>query len=244
MELYDPCGAGSRLGVTQAVLDAAVAADPSALDGLTGLHFHNLCELGADALARTLRAVESRFAPYLSKAQWVNFGGGHHITRGDYDTDLLVAQIKAFRTQWNVNVYLETGEAIGLNTGVLLASVLDIVPNGDIQNAILDVSATAHMPDVLEMPYRPQIVGAQDPQRDAKDNVNTPHPSRLGGLSCLAGDVIGDYSFGAPLAIGDQLVFLDMAHYTMVKTTNFRGPAARHWPVRRHKNYRVIKKFG
>ena len=214
---------------------------------MTGLHFHNLCELGADALARTLRAVESRFAPYLKKVQWVNFGGGHHITRGDYDTDLLVAQIKAFRTQWNVNVYLEPGEAIGLNTGVLLASVLDIVPNGDIQNAILDVSATAHMPDVLEMPYRPQIVGAQDPQRDAaKDNVTTPHTYRLGGLSCLAGDVIGDYSFGAPLAIGDQLVFLDMAHYTMVKTTNFNGVRLPDIGLYEPdtKNYRVIKKFG
>lgn len=207
--LYDPCAPGSRLGVT-----AAQVAGES-LEGIEGLHFHTLCELGADALERTLEAVEAKFAPYLGQMAWVNFGGGHHITRPGYDLDRLVRLVRQFRDRHGVDVYLEPGEAIALNTGTLVATVLDIVHN-EVDIAILDTSATAHMPDVLEMPYRPVIVGAGEPGEKA-------HTYRLGGLTCLAGDVIGDYSFDAPLQVGDRLAFLDMAHYTMVKNTTFNG---------------------
>lgn len=182
---------------------------------MTGLHFHTLCELGADALDRTLAVVEDRFPSALARAQWVNFGGGLHITRPGFDVDRLVDRIRRFRATWDVEVYLEPGEAVALDTGVLVSSVLDIVENG-MPIAILDTSATAHMPDVLEMPYRPEIVGAGKPGEH-------PHCYRLGGSTCLAGDVIGDYSFPRPLEVGDKLVFRDMAHYSMVKTTTFNG---------------------
>ena len=207
--LYDPCAPGSRLGATKTQLARAD------LRGIDGLHFHTLCELGADALQRTLAVVEEELAPWLEKAKWVNFGGGHHITKPGYDVGLLVDLVRNFRHEYDVDVYLEPGEAIGLNTGVLVASVLDIVENeGPI--ALLDISATAHMPDVLEMPYRPEVRGASEPGRRA-------HTYRFGGLSCLAGDMIGAYSFDEPLNVGDKLVFEDMAHYTMVKTTTFNG---------------------
>jgi carboxynorspermidine decarboxylase len=207
--LYDPAAPCSRLGSVRANITAAD------LDGLDGLHFHTLCELGPDALERTLTAFEQKFGDLIPGRRWVNFGGGHHITRPGYDTDHLVALIRGFRERWGVDVFLEPGEAVALGTGVLVASVLDLFDNG-MPIAILDTSATAHMPDVLEMPYRPVIVGAGDPG----DRGFT---YRLGGLTCLAGDVIGDYSFDAPLTIGQKLVFLDMAHYTMVKTTTFNG---------------------
>ena len=208
--LYDPCAANSRLGVTRRSFEG------KDLDGLEGLHFHSLCELGADALERTLSAVEEKFGPALRKMKWVNFGGGHHITRPDYDVAALVRIISGFRRRApGVQVYLEPGEAVALNTGVLVASVLDIVHNG-MDIAILDTSATNHMPDVLEMPYRPQIVGAG---REGEH----PHLYRLAGMTCLAGDVIGDYAFPKPLAVGDRLTFLDMAHYSIVKTTTFNG---------------------
>jgi carboxynorspermidine decarboxylase len=207
--LYDPAGACSRLGTTRANLR------PGDLDGLDGLHFHTLCQAGSDALERAVAAFEQKFGEFIPHAKWVNFGGGHHITRPDYDVARLVRIVRAFRARWNVPVYLEPGEATALGAGVLVASVLDTFDNG-MPIAILDTSATAHMPDVLEMPYRPVIVGAGDP--GAK-----PHTYRLGGLTCLAGDVIGDYSFDRPLEVGDKLVFLDMAHYTMVKTTTFNG---------------------
>lgn len=213
VRLYDPCAPGSRLGTTKSQL---MAAGDRALDGLEGLHFHTLCELGSDALERTLVAFESQFAAYLPRLKWLNFGGGHHITREDYDLDLLVDLVKSFKQRYGLEVYLEPGEAIALNTGVLVASVLDVIQNGSVKNAILDTSATAHMPDVLEMPYRPQIVGAAEPGELA-------HTYRLGGLSCLAGDIVGDYSFAEPLEIGSRVIFLDMAHYTMVKTTTFNG---------------------
>ena len=207
--LYDPCAPGSRLGATKTQLARAD------LRGIDGLHFHTLCELGADALQRTLAVVEEELAPWLERAKWVNFGGGHHITKPGYDVGLLIDLVRNFRHEYDVDVYLEPGEAIGLNTGVLVASVLDIVENeGPI--ALLDTSATAHMPDVLEMPYRPEVRGASEPGRRA-------HTYRLGGLSCLAGDMIGAYSFDKPLNVGDKLVFEDMAHYTMVKTTTFNG---------------------
>ena len=208
--LYDPCAPGSRLGIT---LDQFEGQD---LAGISGLHFHTLCELNADALERTLPVVEEKFGKYLAGMQWINFGGGHHITRADYDVDLLCRVIEGFRKRHpHLDVYLEPGEAIALNTGVLVTSVLDIVHNA-MDIAILDTSAAAHMPDVLEMPYRPQVVGAGKPGEH-------PHVYRLGGMTCLAGDVIGDYSFPAPLAVGDKLVFLDMAHYTMVKNNTFNG---------------------
>ncbi len=209
VELYDPAAPCSRLGTTRANLRA------EDLDGLDGLHFHTLCELGPDALERTLAAFEAGFGDLIPGRRWVNFGGGHHITRPGYDRDHLVRLVRSFRDRWGVDVFLEPGEAVALGTGVLVASVLDVIENG-MPIAILDTSATAHMPDVLEMPYRPVIVGAGEPGAGAITY-------RLGGLSCLAGDVIGDYSFDAPLAIGQKLVFLDMAHYTMVKTTTFNG---------------------
>jgi carboxynorspermidine decarboxylase len=207
--LYDPCAQYSRLGTTAAQLSDAD------LDGISGLHFHTLCELGADALERTVEAVERGFGPMLDHVSWVNFGGGHHITRPGYDIDQLVRVVTGMRQRHDVDVYLEPGEAIALNTGILVTSVLDIVHN-ELDIAILDTSATAHMPDVLEMPYRPIIVGAGEAGEHA-------HTYRLGGLTCLAGDVVGDYSFPAPLQVGDKLTFLDMAHYTMVKNTTFNG---------------------
>ncbi|MDT8878968.1 carboxynorspermidine decarboxylase [Halomonas saccharevitans] len=208
--LYDPCATGSRLGIRAAELEGVELA------GLDGLHFHTLCEQDSDALERTLAAFEEAFGRYLADRKWVNFGGGHHITRPDYDVERLVRVIRDFKARHpHLEVYLEPGEAIALNTGYLVCTVLDIVEN-DGAIAILDTSATAHMPDVLEMPYRPEIIGAGEPGEKA-------HTYRLGGLTCLAGDVVGEYSFDAPLSIGDRLVFTDMAHYTMVKTTTFNG---------------------
>jgi carboxynorspermidine decarboxylase len=234
--LYDPAGPCSRLGTTRANLSAAD------LDGLDGLHFHTLCQKGSDALARALAAFEAKFGDFIPQMKWVNFGGGHHITRPDYDVELLVRLLRDFRAKWNVPVYLEPGEAVALGTGVLVASVMDTFHNG-VDIAILDTSATAHMPDVLEMPYRPVIIG---PGIGAGEPGERAHTVRLGGMTCLAGDVIGDYSFDRPLAIGDKLVFLDMAHYTMVKTTTFNGvrlpSIATHDPATRH--ITVHKRFG
>ena len=230
--IYDPCAPGSRLGTTK---HALVRAD---LRGIDGLHFHTLCELGADALQRTLAVVEDQFAPWLDHAKWVNFGGGHHITKPNYDVGLLIDLIREFKREHRVDVFLEPGEAIGLNAGVLVASVLDIVEN-DGPIAILDTSATAHMPDVLEMPYRPLIRNAAEPGR-------LPCDYRLGGLSCLAGDMIGEYSFARPLEVGDRLIFEDMAHYTMVKTTTFNGvrlPSIALYDPR-NDSYRVQRRFG
>jgi carboxynorspermidine decarboxylase len=207
--LYDPAGTCSRLGTTRANLT------PADLDGIEGLHFHTLCQNNSDALERAVAAFEAKFAEFIPQMRWINFGGGHHITRPDYDVERLLAVIGRFQDRWKKQLYLEPGEAIALGAGVLVASVMDIFHNG-MDIAILDTSATAHMPDTLEMPYRPIIVGSGE--AGAK-----PHTYRLGGMTCLAGDVIGDYSFDRPLAVGDKLVFLDMAHYTMVKTTTFNG---------------------
>lgn len=209
VELYDPCAPGSRLGTRSSELEGI---DTSELDGL---HFHTLCQKNSDALERTVRAFEERFGDRIPGKKWVNFGGGHHISRPDYDVTRLIRVVSEFQKRWNVQVYLEPGEAIALGTGYLVAEVLDLVGAGS-KTAILDTSATAHMPDVLEMPYRPEILGGFLPEEK-------PHTYRLGGLTCLAGDVIGDYSFEEPLEIGDRLIFTDMAHYTMVKTTTFNG---------------------
>ncbi len=212
VELYDPCAPGSRLGVTADQLGDTLP------EGIEGLHFHTLCELGSDALERTLGAIGDRFGAHLAdpRLQWLNFGGGHHITRPGYDVDLLITLIQKHREKYGHQVYLEPGEAIALNAGVLVASVLDVVHNSGVDTAILDVSATAHMPDVLEMPYRPVIEDAGEPGARK-------HTYRLGGPTCLAGDVIGDWSFDAPLERGSRIVFGDMAHYTVVKTTTFNG---------------------
>lgn len=212
VELYDPCAPSSRLGIRRDWFEGEV------LDGIQGFHFHTLCELNSDALERTLRVVEDKFAPFLKKIEYVNFGGGHHITRSDYDISRLHRVINDFKKRYNVEVYLEPGEAVALNTGFLISTVLDIIPSKDSGTdiAILDTSAAAHMPDVLEMPYRPNIDGAGN-------GGEYPHTYKLGGLTCLAGDVIGDYSFPEPLKTGDRITFKDMAHYTMVKNNTFNG---------------------
>lgn len=209
--IYDPCAPFSRLGITLENFKK----DLDDLNGISGLHFHTLCELNSDALERTLKVVKEKFGFYFPSIQWINCGGGHHITRSDYDRERLVAVIKAFKARHKLDVILEPGEAIALNTGVLIATVLDIFDNGK-QVAMLDTSAAAHMPDVLEMPYRPFIQGAGIPNEK-------PYTYRLGGTTCLAGDVIGDYSFDQPLKIGQKLVFGDMAHYSMVKNNTFNG---------------------
>lgn len=209
VDIYNPCGRYSRLGVTRAEFR------PELLDGIEGLHFHALCEQNADALQHTLAAFETKFGEFVKGMRWLNFGGGHHITRPDYDVELLCQLIDGVQQRYGVPVYLEPGEAIALNIGVLVCEVVDLVRN-EMEIAILDASASAHMPDVLEMPYRPRLIGAGEPGEFA-------HTYRLGGPTCLAGDVIGDYSFPQPLRIGQRLIFCDMAHYTMVKNTTFNG---------------------
>lgn len=209
--LYDPCAPGSRLGIPA---EALAGQD---LTGITGLHFHTLCEQGFEPLARTLDVIESDFAEWLPRMAWVNFGGGHHITKPDYDVQGLIDRIREFGSRYDVQVYLEPGEAVAIHTGVLVAEVLDLTYNG-IDIAILDTSATCHMPDTQEMPYRADIFGAGQPGDAGLDHVY-----RLGGQTCLAGDVMGDYAFARPLQIGQRLIFDDMAHYTMVKTTTFNG---------------------
>lgn len=220
--IYDPCSTGSRLGVRLKHFEQAVADDAMILNGISGLHFHTLCEQGADALERTLSVVEKNFGKYIERMQWLNFGGGHHITREGYDLDLLCSCIERVQKRFGVQVYLEPGEAVALNAGVLLCTVLDVI-EADMPIAILDTSAAAHMPDVLEMPYRPQCLRVGQSACEAGDAQEKAWTCRLAGKSCLAGDVIGEYSFDAPLSIGDQLAFLDMAIYSMVKTTTFNG---------------------
>jgi carboxynorspermidine decarboxylase len=207
--IYDPCSPGSRLGIRRAHFDA------DNLDGVTGLHWHNLCEQDADCLERTVAAVEAGFADVLPRMRYVNFGGGHHITRPGYDIDLLVDIITRFKAKWDVEVYLEPGEAVALNAGYLVASVLDVI-RADMDIVIMDSAVPCHMPDVIEMPYRPHIVGSAKAGEKA-------WTCRIGGPSCLAGDVAGEYSFDTPLVTGDRLVFTDMAIYTMVKTNTFNG---------------------
>ena len=212
VELYNPCAAGSRLGTLRSEIKSA--AD---LDGLEGLHFHTMCQQGSDVLERTVAAFEAKFGEFIPQLKWVNFGGGHHITREGYDLERLIRVITGFRQRWgqHIQIYLEPGEAIGIGTGVLVGTVLDLVHNG-VDIAIIDISATNHMPDTLEMPYRADIMDADLPGK-------LPHTYRLGSVTCLAGDVIGDYSFPAPLKIGQRLVFMDMSHYTFVKNTTFNG---------------------
>jgi carboxynorspermidine decarboxylase len=207
--IYDPCAPRSRLGIRRADFDGR------SLDGVDGLHFHTLCEQLFEPLERTAGVFEEKFGEFLPRMKWLNLGGGHHITREGYDVDGLVALVRHFREKYDLEVYLEPGEAVVLGSGILVGEVLDLVRN-DSQIAILDVSVACHMPDVLEMPYRPPLHGGFDPGEKL-------HTYRLAGPSCLAGDVIGDWSFEQPFQVGDRLAFLDQAHYTMVKNTTFNG---------------------
>ncbi len=212
---YDPCAPCSRLGTPVSQLT------PDILDGVDGLHMHTLCEQGFEPLARTWAAVEPKLRPYLTDLKWLNFGGGHHITRADYDREALISFIKEIRATYDVEVYLEPGEAVALDAGILVGEILDLPTNG-MDLAITDISSTCHMPDVIEAPYRPALL----------DEADAGHSYRLGGPSCLAGDVIGDYTWAQPLEIGQRFAFLDQAHYSMVKTNTFNGvplPAIALW---------------
>lgn len=219
--MYDPCAPNSRLGIPLCDFEG------ESLDGISGLHFHTLCEQDSDDLETTLAAVEQKFGHLIPQMEWFNFGGGHHITRPGYDVDRLCRLVTDFQNKYGVQVYLEPGEAIALNAGVLVTSVLEIKNNG-MDIAIIDASAAAHMPDVMEMPYRPRLcrcLGHLTPNEAlrAGEEGEKGHTYRLAGQTCLAGDVIGDYSFDEPLQIGDRLMFEDMAIYTMVKSTMFNG---------------------
>lgn len=207
--IYDPCSPGSRLGVTKANFR------PELLDGIEGLHFHTLCEQNSNDLETTLNAVEEKFGEYMYGMKWINFGGGHHITREDYDIERLIRLVKHIREKYEVEVYIEPGEAVALNAGFLVTTVMEKVSNGK-EIAILDASAACHMPDVLEMPYRPNIIGAGKPGEK-------PYTYTLSSVTCLAGDIIGEYSFDKPLEIGDRLIFCDMAIYSMCKNNTFNG---------------------
>lgn len=237
-EIYDPCAPGSRLGTTRAQWDAAMT--PEAVALLDGLHFHTLCEQDSDALETTLTAVEERFGDILAlpHIHWLNMGGGHHITRPDYDISRLERCIQTAQSRWQVQVYLEPGEACALNAGYLATRVLDTLQNGKTALAILDASAACHMPDVIEMPYRPPLYAAGE-------EGEKPCTIRLGGPTCLAGDVIGDYSFAVPVREGDLLLFGDMAIYTTCKNNTFNGmplPAIYRWQPGQQP--RPVKTFG
>ncbi|QZT38342.1 carboxynorspermidine decarboxylase [Halosquirtibacter xylanolyticus] len=210
-DLYNPCVNGSRLGISELVMPKEL---PSCVEGL---HFHALCESNSYDLEKTIHAFEGRYHDYLPQLKWVNMGGGHLVTHKDYDVDHLVALIQRFKQKWNVEVYMEPGSAFAWETGVLVSNVVDVIDQGGVQTAILDVSFTAHMPDCLEMPYQPIVRGASIKM------VEDGFVYRLGGNSCLAGDYIGDWWFDKPIEIGDQIVFEDMIHYTTVKTTFFNG---------------------
>lgn len=213
--IYDPCAPGSRLGVTLANLRRAVEEHPDVLAQVDGFHIHTLCEQNSDDLVATFEVFERNFSQYFGALKWINLGGGHHITKSDYDVDRLVELIRYIRKKYDVEVYLEPGEAVALNAGYLVTEVLDIVDNG-IKTLILDASAACHMPDVLEMPYRP-------PLQDAGEKGEKRYDYRLSSYTCLAGDIIGDYSFDRPVQVGERLYFLDMAIYSMVKNNTFNG---------------------
>ena len=233
--IYDPCAEGSRLGVTIEKFKEQFTDDMYAY--VDGLHFHTLCEQNADDLAKTLEAVEEKFGSYLYRMKWLNFGGGHHITRADYDVELLEKCIRHMKETYDLEIYLEPGEAVALNAGYLATTVLDVVENGT-KTLILDASAACHMPDVLEMPYRPPLKGSGLPGEK-------PYTYRLSCNTCLAGDVIGEYSFDSQIRIGDRLYFEDMAIYSMVKTNTFNGiPLPSIAVMDKAGNCRMIKEFG
>lgn len=232
-DIYNPCFTGSRLGTTLSQFKE----DLALVDGIDGLHFHTMCEQNSDVLARTVPVFEEKFGFMFDRIKWVNFGGGHHITRKDYDVELLIDTVKKFREKYGLDVYLEPGEAVALNAGYLVTTVLETGKNG-INVAITDASAACHMPDVLEMPYRPNIIGADLPEKK-------PFTYRLGGNTCLAGDIIGDYSFDEPLCEGKRLVFEDMAIYSMCKNNTFNGiPLPSIYLLRENGEVELLKKFG
>ena len=235
--IYDPCAPGSRLGIIARNFTREVEADPQILDGVEGLHFHTLCEQNADDLEKTLSAVEEKFGVYLKQMKWLNMGGGHHITREDYDIERLITCICHMKETYGLEIYLEPGEAVALNAGYLVTEVMDLVENG-IQILILDTSAACHMPDVLEMPYRPPLMDSGMPGEKE-------YTYRLSSCTCLAGDVIGDYSFDRELLPGDRLYFQDMAIYSMVKNNTFNGIGLPAVVVMDKKGEcRIIKQFG
>ena len=235
--IYDPCAPGSRLGVTAEKFRENAEHSPQLLEALDGLHFHTLCEQNSDDLERTLAAVEEKFGQWLPRMKWLNMGGGHHITRADYDIDRLEHCIRRMQERYGVEVYLEPGEAVALNAGYLATQVLDVVENG-IHTLILDASAACHMPDVLEMPYRP-------PLRDSGKPGEKPWTYRLSSYTCLAGDIIGDYSFDREIQAGDRLYFEDMAIYSMVKNNTFNGIGLPDIAVMdENGDCRVIRSFG
>ena len=231
-DMYNPCVAGSRLGITREHLGDTLP------EGIEGLHFHTLCENDSYTLERTINALETRFADLLHQAKWLNMGGGHLITRQGYDTAHLIGLIKRLQATYNLDIILEPGAAVGWQTGYLVAKVLDILDSQGVMVAILDVSVAAHMPDCLEMPYKPRILNASDP-------IAGKPTYRMGGMTCLAGDYVGDYSFDQALQIGDTIVFDDMIHYTMVKTTTFNGvglPSIGVW--RENNTFDLLRRFG
>lgn len=247
--IYDPCAPGSRLGVTKKNFENRLQnsreGQPNLLGLLDGLHFHTLCEQDADALERTLDAVEEKFGEYLSGMKWINFGGGHHITREGYDIPRLEKCIRRMQEKYGLTVYLEPGEAVALNAGFLVTTVLETQETdielewgGRLRLAILDTSAACHMPDVLEMPYRPPLQGSGQPGEKS-------YTYRLGGPTCLAGDIIGDYSFDRPLQEGDRLIFEDMAIYSMVKNNTFNGMPLPAIALREQSGEcRIVRQFG
>ena len=263
--IYDPCAPGSRLGVTLKNLKAALKEEPDVLSGMEGIHFHTLCEQNSDDLEATLKAVEEKFGFLMKDMKWVNFGGGHHITREDYDIETLEKCISHVRRKYDVQVYVEPGEAVALNAGYLVTTVLDKVENG-ITTLILDASAACHMPDVLEMPYTPPLRGGLkisdmedeygidkdieiDFDMDVKEGIWKPAKNgryryRLSSYTCLAGDIIGDYQFGREINVGDRLVFEDMAIYSMVKNNTFNGMPLPSISVLKDGKLSLIKSFG
>lgn len=252
-EIYDPCAPGSRLGVTKSQWEEQMTPELEA--SLDGIHFHTLCEQGADALEVTLKAVEEKFGKYFSKLKWINFGGGHHITKDGYNIDLLEKLIKRVQLQYDVQVYLEPGEACALNAGYLVSEVIDITKNGDVTNVILDASAACHMPDVIEMPYVPLVLGAEAVENhndvincsidDLRENVKHGMVYRLGGPTCLSGDVIGDYCFEGLINMGIRVIFGDMAIYTMCKNNTFNGmPLPSIFSLKENGDLEEISSFG
>lgn len=235
-EIYDPCAKGSRLGTTIAQWNEFMTEDLIAL--LDGIHFHTLCEQNSDALEATLDAVEENFGFILNKIKWLNMGGGHHITRADYDIERLEKCITKIHNKYNIQVYLEPGEAVALNAGYLYTKVIDIIKNGDINIAITDMSAACHTPDVIEMPYRPPLFNSGLPEKKS-------YTYRLGGPTCLAGDIIGDYSFDKPLNDGDGLIFEDMAIYSTCKNNTFNGmPLPDIWAIKKNGEFKLLARFG
>ncbi len=240
-DIYDPCAPGSRLGTTLAQWKDSMT--PDIINMLDGIHFHTLCEQNSDALATTLHAVEVKFGDILKHVKWLNMGGGHHITKSDYDMDLLKKCILHMKDTYRLEIYLEPGEAVALNAGYLYTSVLDIIKNGNTNVAILDMSAACHTPDVIEMPYMPPLYNAVS--TTVTDTSKYPHIYRLGGPTCLSGDIIGDYRFPMPLCEGDYLLFEDMAIYTTCKNNTFNGmPLPSIWAAKENGSFELIKSFG